>query len=44
VSTRAAPLPPARHRRWYGWGVTLYLLGFALATQVAQITDGLTAV
>ncbi len=29
---------------WYGWGVTLYLLGFALATQVAQITDGLTAV
>ena len=41
-----------RHRRfyrrgtgaWYGWGVTLYLLGFALATQVAQITDGLSAV
>lgn len=29
------------HRRgtgaWAGWGVTLYLLGFALATQVAQI-------
>jgi hypothetical protein len=29
---------------WAGWGVTLYLLGFALATQVAQIaylwTDG----
>jgi hypothetical protein len=22
---------------WVGWGVTLYLLGFALATQVAQI-------
>jgi hypothetical protein len=22
---------------WQGWGVTLYLLGFALATQVAQI-------
>ena len=22
---------------WAGWGVTLYLLGFALATQVAQI-------
>ena len=36
------------HRRgtgaWYGWGVTLYLLGFALATQVAQIADGLSAV
>jgi len=35
------------HRRatgaWYGWGVTLYLLGFALATQVAQIADGLSA-
>jgi hypothetical protein len=29
---------------WFGWGVTLYLLGFALATQVAQITDGLSAV
>lgn len=31
------------HRRgngaWAGWGVTLYLLGFALATQVAQIHD-----
>jgi hypothetical protein len=27
---------------WYGWGVTLYLLGFALATQVAQIADGLS--
>jgi hypothetical protein len=29
------------HRRgtaaWAGWGITLYLLGFALATQVAQI-------
>lgn len=22
---------------WVGWGVTLYLLGFGLATQVAQI-------
>jgi hypothetical protein len=34
------------HRRgagaWYGWGITLYLLGFALATQVAQIADGLS--
>jgi len=26
---------------WSGWGVTLYLLGFLLATQVAQIADGL---
>ena len=25
---------------WLGWGVSLYLLGFALATQVAQIADG----
>ena len=28
---------------WLGWGITLYLLGFALATQVAQIADGLSA-
>lgn len=28
---------------WFGWGVTLYLLGFGLATQVAQIADGLSA-
>lgn len=31
------------HRRgsgaWAGWGISLYLLGFALATQVAQIHD-----
>src|SRR4051794_14446414 len=27
---------------WVGWGVTLYLLGFALATQVAQL-HGLNA-
>jgi hypothetical protein len=27
---------------WYGGGITLYLLGFALATQVAQIADGLS--
>jgi hypothetical protein len=26
---------------WAGWGVSLYLLGFALATQVAQIADSL---
>jgi hypothetical protein len=25
---------------WAGWGISLYLLGFALATQVAQIADG----
>ncbi|MBA2347741.1 MAG: hypothetical protein H0V81_05535 [Solirubrobacterales bacterium] len=24
---------------WVGWGVSLYLLGFALATQVAQLHD-----
>jgi hypothetical protein len=34
------------HRRgtgaWAGWGTTLYLLGFLLATQVAQIADGFT--
>lgn len=28
---------------WFGWSVTLYLLGFLLATQVAQIAEGLTA-
>jgi len=28
---------------WAGWGVTLYLLGFALATQVSQITDSLSS-
>ena len=28
---------------WFGWGVTLYLLGFALATQVAQIARGVGA-
>ena len=27
---------------WTGWGVTLYILGFALATQVAQIADSFT--
>lgn len=26
---------------WVGWGVSLYLLGFGLATQVAQIADSL---
>ncbi|HWI72292.1 MAG TPA: hypothetical protein VNT55_10075 [Baekduia sp.] len=24
---------------WVGWGVSLYILGFALATQVAQIAE-----
>lgn len=24
---------------WAGWGVTLYLLGFGLATQVAQLLE-----
>jgi len=24
---------------WAGWGITLYILGFALATQVAQLVD-----
>jgi len=28
---------------WAGWGTTLYLLGFLLATQVAQIADGFTS-
>jgi hypothetical protein len=28
---------------WAGWGVTLYLLGFGLATQVSQITHSLSA-
>jgi hypothetical protein len=27
---------------WFGWSVTLYLLGFLLATQVAQIAEGLS--
>jgi hypothetical protein len=26
---------------WVGWGLSLYILGFALATQVAQIADSL---
>ncbi len=26
---------------WVGWGLSLYLLGFALATQVAQIAESL---
>jgi hypothetical protein len=28
---------------WFGWSTTLYLLGFVLATQVAQIAEGISA-
>lgn len=31
---------PAARNAYAGWGVTLYLLGFGLATQVAQIWQG----
>jgi hypothetical protein len=30
-------------RAWFAWGVTLYLLGFGLATQVSQMAGGLSA-
>jgi hypothetical protein len=30
-------------RAWFAWGITLYLLGFALATQVAQMAHGFSA-
>jgi len=30
-------------RAWFAWGITLYLLGFGLATQVAQMAGGLSA-
>jgi hypothetical protein len=30
-------------RAWFAWGVTLYLLGFGLATQVAQMANGFSA-
>jgi hypothetical protein len=29
---------------WFGWSVTLYLLGFGLATQVGQITAGFSSI
>jgi len=29
---------------WFGWSTTLYLLGFGLATQVAQIADGISSI
>jgi hypothetical protein len=32
---------PKARNAYAGWGITLYLLGFGLATQVAQITDSL---
>jgi hypothetical protein len=30
-------------RAWFAWGITLYLLGFGLATQVSQMAGGLSA-
>jgi hypothetical protein len=44
VALEAARDPGRRFARrgtaaWSGWGVTLYLLGFLLATQVVQIAD-----
>jgi hypothetical protein len=30
---------PRFRRAYAGWGITLYLLGIALATQVAQLYD-----
>jgi hypothetical protein len=32
---------PSARNAYLGWGVTLYLLGCALATQVDQITQGI---
>jgi hypothetical protein len=34
---------PKARNAYAGWGITLYLLGFGLATQVAQIADSLRA-
>jgi hypothetical protein len=34
---------PRRRNAYAGWGTTLYLLGLALASQVAAIAQGLTA-
>jgi hypothetical protein len=34
---------PRARNAYAGWGITLYLLGFGLATQVAQIADSLHA-
>ena len=38
-----APAYPRRRNAYAGWGSTLYLLGVALASQVAAITHGLAA-
>jgi hypothetical protein len=37
-----APAYPRRRNAYAGWGVTLYLLGLGLATQVAWMAHGLT--
>src|SRR5438045_2111895 len=34
---------PRRRNAYAGWGITLYLLGLALATQVGWIAHGLTS-
>ena len=34
---------PQARNAYIGWGATLYLLGFLLATQVAQITGSLSS-
>jgi hypothetical protein len=36
------PAYPRRRNAYAGWGITLYLLGVCLATQVAWIAHGLT--
>jgi hypothetical protein len=36
-------LYPRARNAYLGWGVTLYLLGFGLATQVSQIIGGLAS-
>ena len=36
-------LYPRSRNAYIGWGITLYLLGCAIATQVAQITAGFAA-
>jgi hypothetical protein len=39
----SAPSYPRRRNAYAGWGISLYLLGLALASQVAAITHGLEA-
>lgn len=36
-------LYPRSRNAYIGWGVTLYMLGIGLATQVAQIAEGASA-